>query len=60
MDPEHDDSDTNQSAPGYPRAMSVDAPDGPGYAQDPDAGELGSVLCLNIFHSTALDAALSW
>lgn len=40
MDPEHNESGTDQSAPDYPRAMSVDAPDGPGYAHNPDAGEL--------------------
>lgn len=39
MDREHNESETNQSVPDYPRAMSVDAPDGPGYAQNPDAGK---------------------
>lgn len=46
MDPEHDES-AGQSPPDYPRAMSVDAPDGPGYAENPDAGELGFVQSLD-------------
>lgn len=51
MDPEHNESDTNQSAPDYPRAMSVDSPDGPGYAQNADDGELGFLQCLNVSFS---------